>query len=136
MISPTIDSLRIYLHILAVTVWVGGQFVLAGIVPSLRREATNALPVVAKGFAKVAWPAMILIVFTGAWGLGTIDVTQQSSSYMVTFSLKMLMVGIAIIATVIHSAGTSKLAKALGGAVGLLASLLAAYAGILLAHVG
>jgi hypothetical protein len=54
---------------------------------------------------------------------------------MVTFSLKMLMVGIAIIATVIHSAGTSKLAKALGGAVGLLASLLAAYAGILLAHV-
>jgi succinate-acetate transporter protein len=78
---------------------------------------------------------MILIVFTGAWGLGTIDVTQQSSSYMVTFSLKMLMVGIAIIATVIHSAGTSKLAKALGGAVGLLASLLAAYAGILLAHV-
>jgi succinate-acetate transporter protein len=78
---------------------------------------------------------MILIVFTGAWGLGTIDVTQQSSSYMVTFSLKMLMVGIAIIATVIHSAGTSKLAKALGGAMGLLASLLAAYAGILLAHV-
>jgi len=97
MISPTIDSLRIYLHILAVTVWVGGQFVLAGIVPSLRREAPNALPVVAKGFAKVAWPAMILIVFTGAWGLGTIDVTQQSSSYMVTFSLKMLMVGIAIL---------------------------------------
>ena len=135
MISPTIDSLRIYLHILAVTVWVGGQFVLAGIVPSLRRETPNALPVVAKGFAKVAWPAMILIVFTGAWGLGTIDVTQQSSSYMVTFSLKMLMVGIAIIATVIHSAGTSKLAKALGGAMGLLASLLAAYAGILLAHV-
>jgi energy-converting hydrogenase Eha subunit A len=78
---------------------------------------------------------MILIVFTGAWGLGTIDVTQQSSSYMVTFSLKMLTVGIAIIATVIHSAGTSKLAKALGGAVGLLASLLAAYAGTLLAHV-
>ena len=136
MISPTIDSLRIYLHILAVTVWVGGQFVLAGIVPSLRRDAPNALPVVANGFAKVAWPAMILIVFTGAWGLGAMDASEQSSSYMATFGIKMLMVGIAIIATIIHSAGTTKLAKALGGAAGLLASLLAAYAGILLAHVG
>jgi len=55
---------------------------------------------------------------------------------MASFAVKMLMVGIAIIATIIHSAGTSKLAKALGGAVGLLASLLAAYAGVLLAHVG
>ena len=136
MISPTIDSLRIYLHILAVTVWVGGQFVLAGIVPSLRRDAPNALPIVAKGFAMVAWPAMILIVFTGAWGLGTMDASEQSSSYMATFGIKMLMVGITIIATIIHSAGKTKLAKALGGAVGLLASLLAAYAGILLAHVG
>jgi putative copper export protein len=136
MITPTLDSLRIYLHILAVAVWVGGQFVLAGIVPSLRRSAPDALPVVAKRFAKVAWPAMILIVFTGAWGLGTMDASEQSSSYMATFGIKMLMVGIAIIATIIHSASTTKLAKALGGAVGLLASLLAAYAGILLAHVG
>jgi hypothetical protein len=79
---------------------------------------------------------MILIVFTGAWGLGAMDASEQSSSYMATFGIKMLMVGIAIIATIIHSAGTTKLAKALGGAVGLLASLLAAYAGILLAHVG
>lgn len=136
MISPTLDSLRIFLHVLAVAVWVGGQFVLAGIVPSLRRDAPTALPIVAKGFAKVAWPAMIFIVFTGAWGLASIDVSDQSSSYMATFAFKMLLVGIAIAATLIHSVGTSKLAKALGGAAGLLASLLAAYAGILLAHAG
>jgi hypothetical protein len=37
---------------------------------------------------------------------------------------------------VIHSQGNSKAAKAIGGALGLLGSLLAAYAGILLAHVG
>jgi hypothetical protein len=55
---------------------------------------------------------------------------------MFTFSLKMLMVGLAIAATIIHSVGTTKLAKGLGGAIGLLASLLAAYAGVLLAHVG
>jgi hypothetical protein len=55
---------------------------------------------------------------------------------MVTFAVKMVMVFIAVAATVVHSQGSSKAAKAIGGALGLLGSLLAAYAGILLAHVG
>jgi hypothetical protein len=79
---------------------------------------------------------MILIVFTGAWGLGATDTTNQSSEYMVTFAIKMLLVASAVIATLIHSNGTSKLAKGLGGAVGLFATLFAAYCGVLLAHVG
>ncbi|CAB4600701.1 unannotated protein [freshwater metagenome] len=54
---------------------------------------------------------------------------------MATFGLKMLTVAAAVIATLIHSMGQSKAAKAIGGAVGLLASLAAAYGGILLAHV-
>ena len=49
---------------------------------------------------------------------------------------KVFFVAMAIIATLIHSNGTSKMAKGLGGAVGLLATLLAAYCGVLLAHVG
>lgn len=136
MISPTIDSIRVFLHLLAVAVWVGGQIVLAGIVPNMRQEAPDALPSIAKGFARVAWPAMIVIIFTGAWGLGSIEASNQSSQYMVTLGLKMMMVVIAIIATLIHSMGTTKAAKAIGGAAGLLASLLAAYGGVLLAHVG
>jgi hypothetical protein len=55
---------------------------------------------------------------------------------MVTFGIKMLLVAMAVIATLIHSNGTSKLAKGLGGAVGLLATLIAGYCGVLLAHVG
>lgn len=136
MISPTLDSLRTFLHILAVAIWVGGQIVLAGVVPALRNTAPHALPVVARQFARLAWPAMVLIVFTGMWGLGSVNVTDRSSDYLVTFAIKMLLVGAAIIATLIHSMGTSKAAKALGGAVGLLASLIAAYGGVLMAHVG
>jgi hypothetical protein len=79
---------------------------------------------------------MILIVFTGAWGLGAVDVADKSSEYMITFGIKMLLVASALIATLIHSNGTSKLAKGLGGAVGLFATLVAAYCGVLLAHVG
>lgn len=136
MISPTIDSVRIFLHVLAVAVWVGGQIVLAGIVPALRTSAPQSMPVVARAFARIAWPAMVVVVFTGMWSLGSINVADQSSAYLATFGIKMLLVGLAIIATIVHSAGTSKASKPIGGAVGLLTSLLAAYAGILMSHVG
>lgn len=136
MISPTLDSFRIFLHLMAVAVWVGGQIVLAGLVPTIRVTAPEALPKVAQAFSRVAWPAMIVIVFTGAWGLSSVHATDSGTKYMTTFAVKMLLVFIAIAATVIHSQGSSKAAKAIGGALGLLGSLLAAYAGILLAHVG
>jgi putative copper export protein len=136
MIQPTLNSIRTYLHILAVCVWLGGQIVLAGVVPRLRKSNPEALTNIAKGYAAIAWPAMILIVFTGAWGLTEVDVANNSSEYMVTFGIKMLLVAMAVIATLIHSNGTSKLAKGLGGAVGLLATLIAGYCGVLLAHVG
>lgn len=136
MISPTLDSLRIFLHLMSVAVWIGGQIVLAGLVPTIRNTAPEALPKVAQAFARIAWPAMIVIVFTGAWGLASVDAADSGTKYMTTFAIKMLMVFVAIAATVIHSQGTSKAAKAIGGTLGLLGSLLAAYAGILLAHVG
>ena len=136
MIQPTLDSLRTYLHILAVCVWLGGQIVLASVVPKLRKTNPEVLSNIAKGYAAIAWPAMILIVFTGAWGLAEIDTSDQSSAYMITLGIKMLLVATAIIATVIHSNGTSKIAKGLGGSIGLLATLFAAYCGVLLAHVG
>lgn len=136
MISPTLDSLRIFLHLMGVAVWIGGQIVLAGIVPSLRSVAPEAMKTVAQGFARIAWPAFIVVVFTGMWGLGAVDMADESSQYMVTFALKMLLVGVAVIATLIHSQATSKAAKGIGGAASLLTSLLAAFAGILMSHVG
>jgi len=136
MIQPTLNSIRTYLHILAVCVWLGGQIVLAGVVPKLRKSNPDALSNIAKGYAAIAWPAMILIVCTGAWGLAAVDASEKSTVYMVTFGIKMMLVAGAVIATLIHSNGTSKLAKGLGGAIGLLATLFAAYCGVLLAHVG
>jgi putative copper export protein len=130
------NSLRTYLHILAVCVWLGGQIVLAGIVPKLRKTNPDALSNIAKGYATIAWPAMILIVFTGAWGLAATDAADKSSAYMITLGVKMMLVATTVIATLIHSNGTTKLAKGLGGAIGLLATLFAAYCGVLLAHVG
>lgn len=136
MISPTLDSLRVFLHLIAVAVWLGGQIVLTGLVPTVRREAPQAVNMVARSFSRIAWPAMFVIICTGVWGLLEKDVTDRQTEYLVTLSLKLLAVGIALAATLVHSIGTSKLSKALGGALGLLGSLFAAYCGVLLAHVG
>ncbi len=136
MISPTLDSIRIFLHIIAVGVWVGGQIVLAGIVPKMRAVAPESMQTLAQGFARVAWPAFVVILFTGVWGLASIDMANESSQYLATFGIKMLLVGGTVIATLIHSQGTSKAAKGIGGAASLLTALAAAFLGILMAHVG
>lgn len=136
MISPTLDSLRIALHLLAVAVWVGGQIVLAGVVPAVRRSNREVLPVIARAFGRVAWPAMGVVVATGMWGIASVDVTARRGEYLATFAVKMAFVGTAIAATVVHQFGRTKVALALGGAAGMLASLGAMWMGVLLAHVG
>lgn len=136
LISPTTDSLRTALHILGVAVWLGGQIALAGIVPQLRRDAPQATAGVARAFARIAWPAMGLIVVTGVWGLAAVDASERSTNWITTLALKLVFVFVAIASTVIHSVGKSKTALAVGGAAALIGSLFAAYLGILLAHVG
>lgn len=136
MISPTIESIRVALHLLGVAVWVGGQIVLAGIVPALRAESREATLVVARSFARLAWPALLLVVFTGVWAFADIDPSTRGGSYSITFGVKMILVGITATSAVIHSQSGSRTAKAVGGAVGLLSALAAAYLGILMSHVG
>lgn len=136
MIQPTLDSLRISLHLLGVAVWVGGQIVLSGIVPLMRREHPDATGTLARGFARVAWPMFLVVVLTGVWGFADVEPATRSTAYSVTFGVKMLLVAATAIAALVHSQGRSKTAKALGGALGLLTALGAAWLGVLLAHVG
>ena len=37
MLAVSWDTIRLFLHVLAATIWVGGQLVLAALVPVLRR---------------------------------------------------------------------------------------------------
>ena len=132
MLSPTTDTIRLFLHVLAASVWVGGQIVMGGLVPSLRRTHPEATKVAAKAFARVAWPAFGVVVVTGLWNLADIDVADTSTAYQITLFVK---IGLAIAsgaAAAVHQVGTSKLALAVGGAVGLLAALGAMYCGYLL----
>ena len=132
MLSPTTDTTRLYLHVLAASIWVGGQIALAGVVPVLRRDAPNATRAVARAFARLAWPAFAVLVATGLWSLVDIDVADTDTPYQITVFVKVSLAITAAVAVAVHSLATSKLSLVLGGAIGLLSSLAAMFLGILL----
>ncbi|MCH1489342.1 MAG: hypothetical protein L7T83_02875 [Ilumatobacteraceae bacterium] len=131
-LTPLLDTVRISLHIAAVAVWVGGQLAVAAIVPNLRAGHRDALPLVAQGFARVAWPAFFIAIATGMWSLMAVDVASTTSGYQVAMMLKVLSVLLSGAAAAVHSAGSSKAAKAIGGALGLVLALIALVLGVLI----
>lgn len=132
MLSPTMNTIRLFLHVLSASVWVGGQIALAGVVPSLRRVAPESTKVVARAFARVAWPAFAVAVLTGLWNLTEVDVADTSTAYQVTVFVKILLAMSSGGAAVVHAVGRSRATLAIGGAVGLLAALGAMFCGYLL----
>lgn len=67
MVSLTV--LRLFLHVLAASVWVGGQIVLAGLVPTARELSPEGPAKAARAFNRLAWPAYGVAVITGIWNM-------------------------------------------------------------------
>jgi putative copper export protein len=132
VLSPTASTVRLFLHVLAATVWVGGQFAMAGLVGTLRRQSPDAPRAAARAFAKLAWPAFGVLVITGIWNLTEIDLGNTTTAYQVTVFVKITVAIASAVFVLIHSLGRTKLALALGGALGALCSLAALFLGILL----
>ena len=136
MLPVHASTIRLFLHVFAAIVWVGGQIALAALVPVARRtggaETTRAL---ARRFQLVAWPAFALLVGTGIWNLFAVHAGDQSSSYLTTLFVKLLLVGVSGAGALAHTV-LARRHPALGGAlagVALLAALTATFLGVLLA---
>ena len=69
MITVSWDTVRLFLHVLAATVWVGGQLTLAALVPALRGLGAEVPKAAARRFNQVAWPAFAVLVATGVWNV-------------------------------------------------------------------
>jgi hypothetical protein len=121
MLSPTIHTLRLFLHVLAAAVWVGGQLAAVG----STKIAGNAL-------ARAAWPAFALVVLTGLWSLAEVDVGDTSTEYQITLFVKVLLAMASGAAAAVNAVGTSRAAVVVGGAIGLVAAIGAMYCGLLL----
>jgi putative copper export protein len=135
VLSPTADTIRLFLHVLAASVWVGGQIVLAALVPAVRRlGGRDSTQVVARRFQLVAWPAFAVLVATGIWNLMEVDVGDRSNQYLTTLSVKLVLVVVSGVCAGAHTA-LARRRPALGGALAglaLLAALGATFLGVLI----
>ena len=125
------DTIRLFLHVTAAAIWVGGQFTVAGLLGTVRGFGDDAPRVVARAFARVAWPAYAVLVVTGIWNLLAVKVGDQSTAYMVTLAVKLVVVALAGVAAAAHSLAGARAVLAVGGAVGGLMSLAAVFLGLM-----
>ncbi|HEY5014271.1 MAG TPA: CopD family protein [Acidimicrobiia bacterium] len=103
MLPVTADSIRLFLHVLGASVWIGGQLVLAGILPVLGAHASSdTVRAVARQFQRLAWPGYALLVATGIWNLVAIKVGDQSGPYLATLMVKLTLVALSGIAAGVH----------------------------------
>src|SRR3954465_7714487 len=132
MLTPSVATVRLFLHVLAATVWVGGQLTLAGLVPGLRALGPDAPRTVARGFNRIAWPAFAILIVTGIWNIAAVHAGDTSTAYQVTLMVKLLVVALSGVSAAIHAGARTKLALAVFGALSGLSALAALFLGVLL----
>jgi len=133
MLAPALDTVRLTLHVLAATVWVGGQIVMTGLVGPARGLGGDAPKTLARAFARMAWPAYAVLVVTGVWNVTAVHYSSQDSAWKAVLMAKIVVVLLAGIAVALHQRATTKGQLALWGSVGGVASVAALVMGILLA---
>lgn len=122
-------ALRLFLHVLAASVWVGGQITLAGLVPTVRKFGPEATKAAAQAFNRLAWPAFALVVVTGLWNLMATPMADFRHPWI---ELKILAVVISGFGAAAHqNAKGNKAVLAIGGAAGALGGVAAMYLGFL-----
>lgn len=132
MLPITSTTIRLFLHVIAATVWVGGQLTLAGLVPTLRAIDPAAPKAVARQFNRIAWPAFGVLVLTGVWNLVEVKVGDASTAYQATLFAKLCIVALSGIAAFLHTQARTRTGVALWGAVGGLSTIVALFLGVLL----
>lgn len=132
MLSVHWSTIRLFLHVLAATVWVGGQLTLAGLVPGLRAISPDAPRTVARRFNRIAWPAFGVLVATGIWNLLAVKPTF-TGAYGVTLMVKLTVVALSGVSAFLHSMSRSKAGLAVWGALAGASAIAAVFFGILLA---
>jgi putative copper export protein len=132
MLGVSWDTIRLFLHVLAATIWVGGQVTLAVLVPVLRRAGTSLPRAAARRFSQIAWPAFAVLVITGIWNIIAVR-SQITGSYEATLVVKLIVVLISGVTAALHARARSTTGRAVFGALAGLSALAALFLGILLA---
>ena len=132
MNAVTAETLRLFLHVLAATVWVGGQITLAALVPALRAAGAEVPKAAANAFNRVAWPAFGVLLLTGVWNV--VAEGDKGPAYQHTLMLKYTLVIASGVTAFLHARAASRTAMAVFGALTGITALATLFVGILLAQ--
>jgi putative copper export protein len=134
MLPVSWDTVRLFLHVLAATIWVGGQLTLAALVPVLRRFGADALGAAARRFNQVAWTAFGVLIVTGIWNVVAVwPQISDGASYRTTLIVKLAVVAVSGVAAALHVRSRTPRSRAIYGALTGLSALAALFLGVLLA---
>jgi putative copper export protein len=134
MLPVSWDTVRLFLHVLAATIWVGGQLTLAALVPVLRRFGADAPGAAARRFNQVAWTAFGVLVVTGIWNIVAVrSQISHSASYRTTLIVKLAVVVVSGVTAALHVRSRTTRSRAVFGALTGLSALAALFLGVLLA---
>ena len=131
MLAPALDALRLSLHVLAATVWVGGQIVMLGLLPTARQLGGDAPGALARAFARLSWPAFAVLVLTGFWNVA--QVHPKTHDWQVVLGVKLGFVVLAGLGAFLHGRSTTRTSLAVWGSIAGVASIVALVLGVLLA---
>jgi len=124
-LAPAVTALRLSLHVLAATIWVGGQLTIAGLVPDLRALGGDATVRVARAFARISWPAFLVLLLTGIWNVAAAHGSTSTTAWQAVLGVKVFVA--------VHQRARSRAGLAAWGAVAGVASVTAVVLGVLLA---
>jgi putative copper export protein len=134
MLAVSWDTVRLFLHVLAAAVWVGGQLVLAALIPVLRRFGSDALGAAARRFNQVAWTAFGVLIITGIWNVAAVSPQiSHRAGYQTTLIIKLVVVVISGVAAALHIRSRTARGRAVMGALTGISALAALFLGVLLA---
>lgn len=132
LLSVSWDTIRLFLHVLAATIWVGGQITLAALVPVLRRLGADIPRAAARRFNQVAWPAFGVLIITGIWNIAAVR-GKVTGSYETTLTIKLVVVVISGVTAALHARAKSVAGLAIFGTLTGISALAALFLGVVLA---
>lgn len=131
-LAPAVDGVRLSLHVIAATVWVGGQLTVAGLLPAIRKLGDDAPKRIANAFSRLMWPSYIVLLGTGIWNVAAVS-SGAGSAWKAALGAKVAVVVLAGIAAFLHSRSKSRAGLAAWGAVAGISSVAALVMGVFLA---
>lgn len=126
-----LDTVRLFLHVLAAAIWVGGQVTLAALVPALRAAGAEVPKAAANAFNRIAWPAFGVLVLTGIWNVVADD--DRGDAFQHTLMLKYVLVVASGLTAYLHANASTRRGMAVYGALTGLTALGALFVGVWLA---